>query len=297
MSNTTFATVTEAQADEATAAIFADIRDTMGIALVNLIWRHLAVSPEALSWSWRSVKPLYSSGAVPQAAWALRQTLALPELNAFSEQERRAIVDIDGELSLVDAVLRTYERGNAQNLVALCALRVALTSTVNDDPDRIRKHAAAKPKTVNAVGAASADHADRITEALPPLPAMADLSAKIRVDIESLAEVWVPAQHRGMIPSVFRHLAHWPRLLAIYRNKLHTLAGTPQSVAELAVQAINEATCHATPLVAQLDPPAALNLHTQHWLGGALDLFIDGMIGGGVVIVPAMRKVLPAPTH
>ena len=291
MSDTALATVTEAQADPATAAIFADIRDTMGIALVNLIWRHLAVSPAALSWSWHTLKPLYASGVVPQAAWTLRQTLALPAMSAFNEQDRLAIANED--LDMVDAVLRTYERGNAQNLVALCALRLVLTNLRGSSATAIAERLSASTATVDSAKAEQAQREDRVTEAIPPLPAMAQLSAEIRADIESLAEVWVPAQHRGMIPSVFRHLAHWPTLLAIYRCKLHAPPSPQPAIAELAASAIEQATVHATVLVTQLGPSAPIDQDTQDWLGTALDLFIDGMIGRGTVLVPAMRKMLP----
>jgi hypothetical protein len=281
--------VTEAEADDATAAIFADIRATMGVALVNLIWRHLAVSPAALNWSWQSLKPLYAGGAVPRAAWALRQSLALPELSALREQDCLALQSSVSDLALVDAVMRTYERGNAQNLVALCALRSHLRGPVSAAP--------VNDAQVRPIAAQSADRdaerADRVTEVLPPLPAMADLRAEVRADIESLAQIWVPARLRGMIPSVFRHLAHWPMLLKIYRAKLHELPSAPVSIAQFAARAIDEAGVHTPCLVVQLGAPEPLDAPTRHWLGGALDLFIDAMIGRGVVIVPAMRKVLP----
>lgn len=294
MNAATLTTVTEAQADDATAAIFADIRETMGVALVNLIWRHLAVSPDALNWSWQSLKPLYASGAVPRAAWALRQTLAVPELPAFSKPERLALGNSMNDLALIDAVLRTYERGNAQNLVALCALRSALAGPATDLRGAHGDGDGGQGSSITArAEQVHAERADRVTEALPPLPTMAELNVEIRADIESLAEFWVPAQHRGLIPSVFRHLAHWPALLRIYRAKLLALPPAPVSVAERAVGAVHQATRSATSLVAQLGAPAALAPDNRNWLGGALNLFIDGMIGRGVIIVPAMRKVLP----
>lgn len=283
-------TVTEAAADAETAALFADIRDTMGVALVNLIWRHLAVSPAALNWSWQRLKPIYANGAVPEAAWALRQSLDYPGLHAFTAQDRHALGREVDELKLIDAVLRTYERGNAQNLVALCALRLALNPQLKNTASA---SVSGPSNTQSAVvHDARAEQADRVTEALPPLPAMADLDPAIRADIESLTEVWVPAQHRGMVPSVFRHLAHWPALLAIYRDKLQSIPNGLDSVAELADRAVGAATCLAAPLIEELGTGAPLDEKTQRWLTAALDLFIDGMIGRGVVIVPAMRKAL-----
>ena len=41
--------ITEAAATGETATIFADIRGVLGVDVVNLIWRHLAVNPGALS--------------------------------------------------------------------------------------------------------------------------------------------------------------------------------------------------------------------------------------------------------
>ena len=44
--------VTEAAATGETAAIFADIRQVLGVDVVNLIWRHLATIEGALPWAW-----------------------------------------------------------------------------------------------------------------------------------------------------------------------------------------------------------------------------------------------------
>jgi len=38
-----------------TAEIFADIRSTLDVEVVNLIWRHLATFPGALQWVWASL--------------------------------------------------------------------------------------------------------------------------------------------------------------------------------------------------------------------------------------------------
>ena len=56
--------VLEVDATDDVAAIYADIRETMAIPFVNLIWRRLALSPEGLRWTWDTMKPLYSDGAV-----------------------------------------------------------------------------------------------------------------------------------------------------------------------------------------------------------------------------------------
>ncbi|MGB1006333.1 MAG: hypothetical protein ACPGVX_04115, partial [Thalassobaculaceae bacterium] len=58
------AAIPEAEATGDTAALFADIRATLGLPVVNLVWRHLATIPGGLPWTWDQVKPFYVSGAV-----------------------------------------------------------------------------------------------------------------------------------------------------------------------------------------------------------------------------------------
>ena len=123
MSTEGLPTVTEAEASGHIADVFADIRDTMGIAVVNLIWRRLATSTPALDWCWNRLKPAYASGAIPAAAWTLRQRIEHPSLRPLDQAELEAL-GVDGPtLETISAVLRTYERGNAQNLIAMCCLR------------------------------------------------------------------------------------------------------------------------------------------------------------------------------
>ncbi len=53
------AAIVETDAGGQTATIFADIRETLGVEVVNLIWRHLATMPGVLEWDWGELKPLY----------------------------------------------------------------------------------------------------------------------------------------------------------------------------------------------------------------------------------------------
>ena len=54
--------VDEATATGATAEIFADIRETMGIPILTSIWRGLADMDDSLSTVWSAAKPIYLSG-------------------------------------------------------------------------------------------------------------------------------------------------------------------------------------------------------------------------------------------
>ena len=57
-----FPAIAEAAATGETAELFADIRATVGVRVVNLVWRHLATLDGALPWAWAAVKPLYLHG-------------------------------------------------------------------------------------------------------------------------------------------------------------------------------------------------------------------------------------------
>ena len=53
--------VLERDAAGATADIFADIKAIQRVAMVYLIWRHLAVVPAQLERAWQAARPIYMS--------------------------------------------------------------------------------------------------------------------------------------------------------------------------------------------------------------------------------------------
>lgn len=283
MIDNTFQTVTEANANSATRAVYEDIKSTMGVALVNLIWRHLAVEQTVLQWSWKNLKPHYKSGAIPAAAWLLRETIAPPSLRQFTRDEWAFLNQEIEDQSVLDSVLRTYERGNAQNLIAMCYLRQCIDGFDSD------AHKSVLPELT--VSQRNAERADRIKTEIPPLPDWKEVSDGIRKQIYDMSAVWVPAEYKGVSPSVFRHLAHWPVTLGLFRTRICNLQDdSSDRLALVSKQAIKQAIMCASRL-----GPATLNLQStadQQWLSKALDLFINGMIARGVVIVPAMRAAL-----
>src|SRR5688572_3408934 len=95
--------IREIDARGETAAIFVDIRQTLGVGVVNLIWRHLAVMPGVLPWAWDTIKPLYL-GPLDSHAEAVRRSCVLPRVPRMSSdmllsaglsmQDQSAIRDI-----------------------------------------------------------------------------------------------------------------------------------------------------------------------------------------------------------
>src|ERR1700704_1674982 len=90
--------IAEAAASGETAAVFADLRATLGVKVVNLVWRHIATFPGALLWAWESVKPLHVSGRIGIEAQRIRAGLELPRLPAWTESTlRRSGIDPEAE--------------------------------------------------------------------------------------------------------------------------------------------------------------------------------------------------------
>ena len=121
--NDPFPAIAEASATGETADLFADIRATVGVRVVNLVWRHLATLDGALPWAWRAVKPLYLAGHARRAARRFRETMAVPKLGSLAGDEPAS----------VDAVLASYDHSNTINLFALGALVAWLRGEAGGD--------------------------------------------------------------------------------------------------------------------------------------------------------------------
>jgi hypothetical protein len=183
----------EASATGETAAIFADIRQTMGIPLLTSIWRGLAGMDGSLSKVWALAKPLYQSG-LPEAALArviARAELPLPRPLVPTQL---ACVRIGPrELDNIRAIIAAYNRSNGLNMMALAAL------VTPPGPDR----ATATPQP-----------------AAPQWPPLRPLLPREKISDDT----WDLIRHVNAfgapgldanVATLWRHLAHWPGLLAL----------------------------------------------------------------------------------
>ena len=68
MNKIELAEISEEAAEGEVRVVYDAIRADMGVAVVNLIWRRLAVQPEALRYAWQRLQPIYASGATIRAA-------------------------------------------------------------------------------------------------------------------------------------------------------------------------------------------------------------------------------------
>jgi hypothetical protein len=190
-----FPAVAEAAATGQTADIFADIRTTVGVRVVNLVWRHLATIDGALPWTWNAVKPLYLAGMPDQSALRFRNAMSVPVLKGLEGPQPGS----------VDAVLASYDHSNTINLFALGAIVCWLRGDVATD---------------GAPPAGSRLPAPDI--ALPRLASAEDVSPATWALVLRLNGFGDDRQI--ILASMYRHLAHVPQFLERVAHALEPVA-------------------------------------------------------------------------
>jgi hypothetical protein len=197
--------ITEQAATGAAAEIFADIRSTLNVDVVNLVWRHLATLPGALEWVWTSLKPLYLGPAITRAEY-VRKNLTLPHVPPLSHDALSAAGIDAAALASIRAILDSYQHTNALALVCFCAFLARF--------DRAAPTCGIVPFVG---GESSCVPPDRV--ALPRLVPIAEMPsplARLIHELNGFGEDSDPA----LVASMYRHLAHWPAYLALMRTFL-----------------------------------------------------------------------------
>jgi hypothetical protein len=252
-----FPAVAEAEATGETVELFADIRATVGVRVVNLVWRHLASLDGALPWAWAAVKPLYGLGIVDAAAARFREGMILPKLDSLSGAEPAS----------VDAVLASYDHSNTINLFALGALVAWLRGEVA---------------------------AQGMPEQGPRLPAPDVILPKLASEMDVSTETWqrvLRLNHFGdrpqplILASMYRHLAFAPAFL----QRIETVLAPAQVDGSLdrAISANRAAAAEGARVLARAisaeRPALADKIET------GVSAFVDHAIGKMVTICRAIR--------
>lgn len=180
-----FPAIAESAATGQTADLFSDIRATIGVRVVNLVWRHLATLDGALPWAWQAVKPLYVQGMADRAVVGFRRQMLLPSLGSLAGAEPAS----------VDAVLASYDHSNTVNLFTLGALVAWLRGDVS---------AEGMPEQGPRLTAPEAD--------LPPLASEADVPPETWQRVLRLNR-FGDRPEPLILASMYRHLAHAPAFL------------------------------------------------------------------------------------
>ncbi len=266
--------IAEADATGEVAALYADIRATLGVPVVNLIWRHLAMFPGALPWAWESLKPLYADDSIAAQAAALRAELDVPVLAGLSAPALAAAGLSSHDLSRINMILHSYERSNAMNMVALCALSAQL----NGQPPTPGE--AAPPLWAEAA----------ISGRMPPLLTLDAMAPPVRGLVEDLNRI---GGRDEILASMYRHLANWP----VYLSLVHALIAPFAAEGRLEpviLNVIEDGHRRGAQISDGLAIPASMpNDAARRDMTAALAQFTDGPIGKMIAIVPLIRQAMP----
>ena len=267
--------ITEDEASGEIAELYEEIRRSLGVPVVNLIWRHLATIPGALPWAWNSLKPLYASGAITNAAVSLRSSLR-PESNlGISSSTLKSVSLSSDDLRSITVVLNSYERSNSLNLIALNALLAKIDGVEDHTQDELTQ--------------VTAD--DGIVHGeMPELLVLSNMEASVRELVEDLNRI---GGRSDILPSMYRHLAHWPQYLGLLHVLLKTIE-TESGLESQIVNTIEKTRAAAVQLLPQLaNDVEPLSPEIELQVRDALSRFIEGTLGKMTTIIQLVSAAMP----
>jgi len=268
--------VPEADATGEIAALYADIRQTLGVPLVNLIWRNLATIPGALDWAWSSLKPVYQDGSIQAEAYALRVGQTLPDVSALDPSTLADAGLSAADLATIETILDSYDRSNPLNLVAIGALLVSLQGETGETSNTVPAEAVAEPP---------------VDGALPKLLSLDEMAADTVDLVQAVNRLGTRGKAHIMV-SMPRHLAHWPAFLALYRSIIAPLDDDGRLAAS--IDAVNldgrsRGARLAFRLSAGTEPQGDARAATE----ATLDDFYRNAIARMIPVVSLLKKAMP----
>ena len=186
----------EADATGRTAEIFAEIRELMEIPLITSIWRTLAAVEDGLESAWAATRPLYESGQPQAVLEKLKAQANFPVPGKRSIEQLEEAGYLGQDRSTILTILDAYNRSNGLNLIALTAL------------------------VSNSDGQSSSYSRPPSPAPWPTLPLLLSKEEINTADWQVLERI----KHIGAtddnpsIPTLWRHLMHWPGLLELILN-------------------------------------------------------------------------------
>ncbi|WP_205873409.1 hypothetical protein [Mycobacterium camsae] len=267
--------VSEAEATGHIAELYDDIRTTLGMSFVNLVWRHLASIPGGLDWTWATLKPLYANGAVYAAADELRAAPELPPVPRFPRAALRAIgIESDHE-TVIKATLYGYDRGNPLNTVAFCAVLARLHGATPPPcpPVQPRSGTAPPPPVLSPLN----------FDQMPPH--VAELVRAVNL-------IGARGAGRALQVSLPRNLARWPGMLVLYYAALQPLHDSGSLLA--AVDAVVEdGRRRGVAVSGALGSTGLPDASTTTAVRTSLERLIPHAMGRMIPIVSLLLRMLP----
>lgn len=270
------AAVSEVEARGEIADVFADIRTTLDVPFVNLVWRHLATIPDGLSWTWNLVRPLYGSERLNEAVAEIHGKIALPDVGAVPPY----VLDTSGisgnDRATIALMLADYAHANGRALVALMAARAALAGP----------QAADLGTADRSLRKSSPRHRQDLP--LPALPGLDEIPSDLLDLVHELNGFGQTGESR-IVASLYRHLAHWPGFLV---TTWGALAPSHRSgaIVDDVKRTVAKGRLSGGQLASLLDIPARPGEPER--IEASLREFTDHAIGRMVVMGEAMRRIL-----
>lgn len=199
----------ESDATGTLADIYSDIRVSLRVPMVNLIFRHMATVPGCLEWVWASIGPLYASGRLVAQANAMMANSKSLKLGVEADDITSWGLDAPSHTKVI-ATCDAYGRANPANLLGLKALNFILAETPM-----------ARSRRKPARGLAPKPEALELA-ALPPMADLTTLSAETKTILMALTGQ-LHGNDGRVIPSFYRHFTAWPEMLSGLHKYLQPL--------------------------------------------------------------------------
>lgn len=267
--------ISEAEATGHIAELYDDIRRTLGMSFVNLVWRHLASIPGGLDWTWTTMKPLFANGAVYAEADALRAAPKLPPVPRFSTAALRSVgIEADHE-TMIRATLFGYDRGNPLNTVAFCAVLARLCGQT--PPPCPPVHPPSPPTAAPPV--LSPLHFDQMPSHVAEL-------------VRSVNLIGARGQGLALQVSLPRNLARWPAMLVLYYAALQPLHDSGSLLAAVD-SVVEDGRRRGAALSGALGPTGLPDAGTAAAVRISLEQLIPHAMGRMVPVVSLLLRMLP----
>ena len=282
-------TVSDKEAEPRVAAIFSDIKTTLGVPFVNLIWKHLATIPGGLELTWSLAKPLYASQVLNESARTLRQQTTLVEsVTPWPAPVRQALGLSPLDKSEIVSLIEDYGRANSRALLILKYLHMSLAAQSQQRNEEVPQRAHA-PTMIDPLARLDRNHDSTIKPARP-LPATTELTAETATLIRILNTFGEPIPSPAE-PSLYRHLSYWPSFLAAFWLAVEPLERQGLLVREAIdiQERASSMVSHWKPVVDRQESIAAESVER---ILKSLDHFTYAVIGRMIVLGDMMKRMI-----
>lgn len=255
--------IAERDATGRVGELYADIRAVVGAPFVALIYRVLAANG-GLEAAWASLRPNLADPSVGPAAAELVRVGAGDDAAAIPPAALRAAGVPEADMGALRSTCAAYDHTNSRNLLAVTALLHAGTDT---------------GPTATAGPGSPAPPAPRFE--LVPMAPLAGLAPETRALLDELSRPLVLPGDAALVPSLFRHFADRPCLLALLATAIEPARASGAVEARgAAVQARARELAAALPhAVAPVDDPAVRGVLERFGFTISRMIVVGGLLG------------------